>query len=156
MFHPGALRQFLQFVLVFGGALQDVTSHPLGLLRSVQLFQQNLGLLTTSQTNDPEALVRVAVFLGLSPDFYRNHGWSLHALNVGKAGRHSKQILCRANFTSIRQQLKQIFHEEYGQLARLLDTFQLVDGSAESMVAAREWSCEEMKGRLGLLEVGRQ
>ena len=119
--------------------------------------RQNLGLLTTSQTNDPEALVRVAVFLGLSPDFYRDHGWSLHALNVGKAGRHSKQILCRPNFTSIRQQLKQIFHEEYGQLARLLDTFQLVDGSAESMVAARDWSCEEMKGRLlGLLEVGRQ
>lgn len=36
-------RQFLQFVLVFGGALQDVTSHPLGLLRSVQLFQAESG-----------------------------------------------------------------------------------------------------------------
>eukprot|EP00438_Fugacium_kawagutii_P020537 Skav202301 [mRNA] locus=scaffold60:61174:61551:+ [translate_table: standard] len=103
--------------------------------------RQNLALLTTQQTNDPKALAQAARYLGLNPSFYEAEGL-LSALNTGKRGRHSKQSLCQSDLMSIRRQLKKIFHDEYGHLARLLKAFQLVDGSAQSMLAARDWSCD--------------
>ena len=103
--------------------------------------KQNLGLLTTPQTTDPASLVQVAQFLGVNPDFYTQVG-SLHVLNVGKSGRHQKQMLCEDSETTIRQVLKEIFHQEYQQMAQLLQSFQLVQGSAEWILRARDWSCE--------------
>ena len=113
--------------------------------------RHNLALLTTAQTANPTALGKVAEFLGLNPKFYTATHGTFQAVNMGKSGRHTKQVLCQERLMTILQELKRIFYAEYGRLAKLLETFQLIEGSAEVMLAARDWNCEENMRFLTLL-----
>ncbi|CAK9006247.1 Uncharacterized protein SCF082_LOCUS8944 [Durusdinium trenchii] len=88
-------------------------------------YAGRLALMTTSQTAEPKALAAAARFLGRSPMIYSTETARVQYMNLGK----------------VRWRLREIFQEEYGRLAGLLAQFQLVDGSAEGMLAARDWTC---------------
>ena len=60
-------RQFLQFVLGFSGALQDVTSHPFGLLGSVQLFQAESGVANNASNQRSRSSGAGGAVLGAEP-----------------------------------------------------------------------------------------
>lgn len=105
-------------------------------------YAGRLALMTTSQTAEPKALAAAARFLGRSPMIYSTETARVQYMNLGKSGRHDKTVLCgRRVGWRVRWRLREIFQEEYGRLAGLLAQFQLVDGSAEGMLAARDWTC---------------